>query len=315
MRAEFTSALWVLAGLKAIAQAADQLQKSDDARRFWRLYDELMVDFREHSARSTQQLDNGTPYLPMAKPETGNHTWLANFEGDPPPWRIIWPQTGTWALAQAIYPGEVFAIDDPLVTNFLSLLDQVDDAQGVPENAAFFTYRMIWTYSASFYAHAWLYAGRPDKAIDYCYAFANHASPTRVWREEQPQGTSPVLTVRGDMPQNWASAEFIRLVRHMMVLERGDRLELCAAVPREWIVAGSPVRIERTPTRFGPVSLDLELGENGRLAVRYQRAGEGFAAPASVIVHPPGGYGDWQRDRIDIDPGLDAVTVEFDRCG
>ena len=102
-------------------------------------------------------------------------------KGEPPPWRVIWPQTGTWPLAQAIYPGEVFATDDPLVTNFLRLLDQVDDQQGVPENTAFFTYRMIRHDSTSFYAHAWLYAGHPDKAIAYLYAFANHAAPSRVW--------------------------------------------------------------------------------------------------------------------------------------
>ncbi len=259
------------------------------------------------------ELDDGTPYLPMAKPETGHHTWIADFEGEPPPWRVIWPQTGTWALAQAIYPGEVFATDDPLVTNFLRLLDQVDDRQGVPENTAFFTYRMIWTYSTSFYAHAWLYAGHPDKAIDYLYAFANHAAPTRVWREEQPQNDSPVRTVSGDMPHNWASAEFIRLVRHMLVLERGTGLELCAAVPDEWIVPGNPLRIARTPTRFGPISLELDASEDGKLTVRYHRDGEGFPAPSAVVVHPPEGFGDWAEGKVSFDAGQDVVTVEFRR--
>ena len=312
-RAEFTSALWVLAGLKAISEAADRLGKTEDANRFQRMYDELMADFRAHAARSMQALDDGTPYLPMAKPETGRHTWIADFEGEPPPWRVIWPQTGTWALAQAIYPGEVFAADDPLVSNFLRLLDQVDDRQGVPENTAFFTYRMIWTYSTSFYAHAWLAAGRPDKAIAYLYAFANHATATRVWREEQPQNESPVRTISGDMPHNWASAEFIRLVRHMLVLERGAELELCAAVPGEWIVPGNPLRIERTPTRFGPISLELDANDDGTLTVHYRRDGEGFPAPTAVIVHPPEGFGDWADGKILLDPTHDTASVTFRR--
>jgi hypothetical protein len=193
------------------------------------------------------------------------------------------------------------------------LLDQVDDRQGVPENTAFFTYRMIWTYSTSFSAHAWLYAGRPDKAIDYLYAFANHATATRVWREEQPQNDSPVRTVSGDMPHNWASAEFIRLVRHMLVLERGSELELCAAVPREWIVPGNPLRIERTPTRFGPVSLELDAREAGTLTVRYRRDGEGFPAPTAVVVHPPDGFGDWGADRRHLGPTQDVATAAFRR--
>jgi hypothetical protein len=43
-------------------------------------------------------------------------------------------------------------------------------------------------------------------------------SPSGVWREGQtPVGAAPAQYM-GDMPHNWASAEFIRLVRHLLVL-------------------------------------------------------------------------------------------------
>lgn len=49
------------------------------------------------------------------------------------------------------------------------------------------------------------------------------------------------------------------LVRWMLVLEDSDAdtLYLAKGVPRSWIVSGKPIRIERAPTRWGRVSLEL----------------------------------------------------------
>ena len=153
--------------------------------------------------------------------------------------------------------------DDPLVRNFCRLLDQIDDEEGVPAGTGWIPYRGVWPYSASFYAHVWLYAGRPDKAIDYLYGFANHAAPTRVWREEQSFAHLHDGRFVGDMPHNWASAEFIRLVRDLLVFERGETLELLPAMPPQWLMPDHPLLLDRTPTRFGPVSLSLHIDAQG----------------------------------------------------
>ena len=172
------------------------------------------------------------------------------YPGAPEPWNRLNPGSATWALAQTIYPGEVFAPDDPLVRDFCHLLDLIDNEQGIPAETGWLPYRAVWSYSASFYAHVWLYVGRPDKAIDYLYAFANHAAPTRVWREEQSLRDTHHGQLFGDMPHNWASVEFIRLVRHALVFERGDVLELLPALPPEWLTPDRPLRLEDTPTPF-----------------------------------------------------------------
>jgi len=55
------------------------------------------------------------------------------------------------------------------------------------------------------YAHAVLWNGQGREAAQVLYDFARHASPPRVWREEQKpvgKGNEEV----GDMPHNWASA-------------------------------------------------------------------------------------------------------------
>ena len=89
-------------------------------------------------------------------------------------------------------------------------------------------------------------AGQREKAADYLYAFANHASASRVWREEQPVRETHSAEICGDMPPNWASVEFIRLVRNLVVLETFTGVELLPGLPEEWLPrAGDSLVLEK----------------------------------------------------------------------
>ena len=178
--------LWTLIGLNEIARVANRVGHADRLEHITTLFDSLMAAFRASADRHMESLDDGTPYLPTRIPgESGDHARLEDFSGEPAPWHRINPATATYALAHAIYPGELFDSDDPLTRNLLHLVDLIDNEQGIPENIDWLKYKAVIPYFSSFYAHVWLCAGRPDKALDYIYAFANHAARTRVWREEQ----------------------------------------------------------------------------------------------------------------------------------
>ena len=86
------------------------------------------------------------------------------------------------------------------------------------------------------------------------------------------------------MPHNWASAEFVRLTRNLLIFERGDRLELLPSLPEKWLpTSGNPLVLAATPTKFDPVDLRLEqTEENYRLS--YSRA-SGNQAPDEVLLH------------------------------
>ncbi len=291
-RPEYTTALWTLAGLKAIAAAAHRIGFQEDAARFQADYDSLLHDFREHAARDMRELPDGTAYLPMAMPDGGSEYIWRTSDPRPPkagipahPWDRINPATATWALAHAIYPGEVFDAADPIINNLCHLLDLMDNDEGIPGETGWEPYQSIWNYSASFYAHVWLYAGVPDKAIDYLYAFANHASSTRVWREEQSFRDFHQGYWVGDMPHNWASAEFIRLVRHLLVLEKGQQLDLLPGLPSEWIVPGKAIILERTPTRFGPITFKVYFNQPGQAAITFERDENWPIQPQACILH------------------------------
>ena len=140
----------------------------------------------------------------------------------------------------------------------------------------------IWNYFGSFYGHAWLWLGEGDKAARTLYAFGNHASPLLVWREEQmPVGQGDKVV--GDMPHNWASAEFIRLVRHSLVLERGNELHLFEAMPANWARPGASHQAARHRHRVWPGLLGIPC-----LQRRRQRGPEANPAPTHATrAHRP----------------------------
>lgn len=282
VRAEYTTALWLLAGLRFAVDAADSI--GADARdRCRKVFEELRTAFLVHADKNSRTSPDGVRYVPMVL--DGQHHTIPHLSADSPEVRVR-PETATWALAHAIWPGEVFALDAPITQDFLNLLDTRDDEEDIPATSGWLPYRALWTYYASFAAHAWLYAGRPDKAASYLYGFANHAAPTRVWREEQPLRGSGHSQVNGDMPHNWASAELIRLVRHLLVFERGRELDLLPGVPSGWLEAGAEIRLDRTPTRFGRVSLRvLSDGAGGLIEVLI----DVHRPPERCVLHVPPG--------------------------
>ncbi|MCB0114056.1 MAG: hypothetical protein KDD84_08190 [Caldilineaceae bacterium] len=286
IRAEYTTVLWMMVGVQAVARAAIRLGLTDEADEINAFFTKLYTALREHAERDQRVRADGVRFLPMLKPGSGAHHWIHNFPGDPLPWEQVNPGTGTWAFAHAVYPGQLFAPDDPLLQDFCQLLDHLDDAEGIPAATGWLPFEALWSYAASFYAHVWLYVGRPDKAVDYLYAFANHASPTRVWREEQSLAAVGLDQQIGDMPHNWASAEFIRLVRNLLVFERGDVLELLPGLPAEWIVAGRALSIA-TPTPHGTVHLSLTVGEDNTGDLHVKIDGPPTAQAIRVRIHRP----------------------------
>jgi hypothetical protein len=268
---EYTNVYWNLAGLRAAAEAARWLGKAPQAGEWQREYDDFLATFRRAAERDAVTDAHGNRCLPI------------RMRRDPK----IPPQKAQWSFLHAVFPGQVFAPDDPLVRGNMAMLRSVESQDSVLNTG--WLEAGIWTYFGSFYAHAWLWLGDREKAIRSFYAFANHAAPMLVWREEQrPLGKGdPVV---GDMPHNWASAEFVRCVRNFLILERGAELHLLEGLPAEWARPGMVTRVRNAVTEFGPVSLELRVNADGSQArLTVETAKEN--APRKVVVHLDGWSG------------------------
>ena len=228
-----------------------------------------MAAFRKAAARDMREDANGNSYLPIRMGEAGAQEL---------------PQRGQWAFCHAVYPGQIFAKEDPLVAGTLAMLEATE-REGMVYGTGWDA-TGIWNYFASFYGHAWLWQGNGHKAAQVLYAFANHAVPTLVWREEQSLKGEKFRKV-GDMPHNWASAEFIRLTIHLLALDRGDELHLLEGFPPEWAGPGMLTRLKGVATPFGPLDLTVQAdpaGQNVTLAIQPLSAN-----CQAVVVHLPDG--------------------------
>lgn len=269
---EFTNTLWALAGLRAVVGANERL-RLPELERVAGFYRELKSAFDRAAADQMVADPRGFRYLPMLMRE------------DPVMQENAWdrprPQTSQWALSQTIFPGQVFAKDDPVVQGHIALM-QACTQEDIPAETGWLHHQAVWTYNAPFMAEVYLWAGLRDWAHRTFIGYLNHASPLYAWREEQPLQHALLGMTWGDMPHNWASAECIRYLRHMLVLEDDRKLRLLEGLSTSDLQVRQPFSLSSTPTRFGRISIDAEpLGLRGWKL--HFRRGEGIA-PESVEV-------------------------------
>ncbi|MHC4622844.1 MAG: glucosidase family protein [Planctomycetota bacterium] len=260
---EYTNSYWNLLGLRAFIKGAQWLGKTEQAAVWQQEYDEFMEAFRRASARDMRSDEHGNRYLPV------------RMDGKD------LPQRGQWAFCHAVYPGQIFSADDALVAGNMAMLEATERERMVYGTG--WDKTGIWNYFASFYGHAWLWQGNGRKAAQSLYAFANHAAPMLVWREEQSLKGQEYRKV-GDMPHNWASAEFIRLTVHMLALDRDNELHLFEGLPKEWVRAGMVTKLNGVATPFGKLYLTLKVDDSGKTArLKVQKLGGG--SPERIVVH------------------------------
>lgn len=244
---EYSNVLWNLIGIKAMIQGAKWLGKDEDADRLQSEYDDFYSCFRKASERDVATDDYGNMYLDDIMDPVDRDL----------------PQRAQWTFCQSIYPGQLFVQDDLLAAGTMDMLETTLQ-EGMVIGTGWLE-SGIWNYFASFYGHANLWLGRSEKAADALYAFANHASPLYVWREEHnPRDLQRSFV--GDMPHNWASAEFIRLLVHLLAIDRDSEMHLLEGIPEEWLQPGMKTGLESVATPFGRLTFTLEVSDDGRYA-------------------------------------------------
>lgn len=248
VRYDFTNTLWTLAGLRAVVNANRKLCLPD-LDRATGFYTELLSSF-EIAAHAEMVADpRGFTYLPML------------MRGDPQMHDDAWdrprPQSAQWALSHTIFPGEVFPKDHPVVRGHIALM-QACTQEDIPAETGWLRHEAVWNYNAAFVAEVYLWAGLRAWAHRTFTGYLNHASPLHVWREEQPLQRALLGDNWGDMPHNWASAECIRYLRHMLVLEDDRKIRLLAGLIPADLSERKPFSLTGSPTRFGRISLNVE---------------------------------------------------------
>ncbi len=81
------------------------------------------------------------------------------------------------------------------------------------------------------------------------------ASPTGQW----PEAIHPRTLggCQGDGQHIWAAAEWVMMLRNMMVREEEDRLVLLQGIPKEWLCSGGEIIFGPVHTAFGTLRIRL----------------------------------------------------------
>ena len=266
INAEYGGVYWGLIGFKSAVAAADMLGKDDQAQAWRDEFDDFLSAFRRAAERDLRTDANGHPFLPMKMMQTGD---------------IPHPQRGQGQLCHAIYPGGIFDLDDPFVAGMLKIFDEAL-VEGLVQDTGWLK-GGVWPFFATHRGLAEMWLGRTEKAQAALVALADHAAPTYLWVEEQmPQDKG--TRIAGDTPQTNANAQFIRLLRHLLILERGSELHLLHGLPSEWLTPGAELSLAGMPTTFGRCTLSLKISQDGKMVeLRVARAEQWFAS-ASVAL-------------------------------
>jgi hypothetical protein len=234
---------------KVTGDAARTLEDADDAAWLDKEYAAYTADIRE-SVRRAVTLEKETPaYLP-AMPTYPEGAYSQTF--------------------LAVYPTQIYAANDPLVTGLIARMER-EEKQGIPTNVAWAGPAGVWAGEAMNMAETYLLRGEKKKAAEMLVAALNHSYSTKVWKEEilidvdQPRACDTPHSKRsnmegtGDMPEAWANANLVLMLRDMLVNEREGRLHLLAGLPESWVPEGKVLAVENAPvTTGGTVSLRVE---------------------------------------------------------
>ncbi len=228
---------WSLAGLEKLLWAARFLDKATEAS--W--LETLMAEYRSETETSIQEAFRRaggealpcSPYRGIDSAAVGNLVAIS-------PLGIVNPHAA-WVEATLEF----------LVGNNL--------------RDGLFLQKIIHTglnpYLSAQLARALMHRQDP-RAFDILEALLRHGGPTLAWPEAIHPRTGGGCM--GDGDHGWAAAEFLNLIRDMLVREDQGRageksLLLLSGAPASWFYPGAVIRASGAPTLHGEVSFRVEM--------------------------------------------------------
>lgn len=225
---------WNLRGLLVTAEAARVLGEAGIAGELVEAADGYRSAIDKAMAR------NGLTYFPAS--------W--ELEGTP------------WGNTETLWPYPIFEQTDNRVSALIGYLRN-DLGGGYIEGTMQWlgTPDVIHPYLGAYTTMADLMLGNHEQVVADFYWYllhstAAHAFPEGIFYKSRTAWHHTIPHVTG-------ACNYAIMLRHMLVHEDGNRLDLLKAIPDWWLDTGQHIRIERLPTWFGELGLDIIGKEEG----------------------------------------------------
>ena len=183
-----------------------------------------------------------------------------------------------WGNLLALYPHELLSPNDPLVTNTLQHT-MAEYGEGL--------LKYLWgvhDYLGMNNTESFIIRGQQRSALRDLYAELVHTSATQAGWE---CGAAPWTTrdfYHDLAPHGWFAADYIAMVRNMLVRGQGHTLQIFSVLSPKWTQPGDIISLHRAPTRFGTVSLWAIFTSHGMVLHIH---GHFRHSPKSLRLHIP----------------------------
>jgi hypothetical protein len=158
-----------------------------------------------------------------------------------------------WGPLWASYIGDVYPATSPVVRNTLRRARALF-SEGI---MTYLDRRLLHHYSGFRVFQTELLANQQRNVVGGLYSSLAHTTSTNAGWEA---GTSPYsdrIVDDATTPHGWWAAEYVTLLRNMLVREQGRDVYLMSAVSPSWLRPGRTIAVRRAPTALGRVSFAL----------------------------------------------------------
>ncbi|MGH9600527.1 MAG: hypothetical protein ACRD27_11735 [Terracidiphilus sp.] len=246
--------LWALAGLKGAIVLAQAAGTKDEVQEFQHDYDDYhQVLFRLLDSTGAKNGD----YIPPGIDVAGGQDW---------------------GNMNVVYPEMLLPANDPLITGTLQHVRK-EYAEGLMTYAG-----RLHDYIGFKNTETELILEQQPQVIQDLYAVLAHTSSTRAGWEVGPLPWTTRDFGRDLAPHGWFAADYVALLRNMLLREQGGDLHLLSALSPDWTQPGDTIEVSNAPTEFGKMGMECRFSHSGMsmtLQTRFNRP------PARIVVHLP----------------------------
>jgi hypothetical protein len=164
-------------------------------------------------------------------------------------WGNLWPS----------YPTGVYPATDDMVERTMRHT-RARFEEGI---ATYLNRRLLHDYLGFRVFETDLAAGNQERAIDGLYASLAHTTATHGGFETGVRVFGSRAVDDNMTPHGWFAAEYVTLLRNMLVREAGDGISLMSALSPKWLEPGESVSVHDAPTTFGTLSFTLRPTDDG----------------------------------------------------
>lgn len=265
---------WLLTGMRDMIAMAEAFGQPDEVAQFRRWHDEYRARFLKQLLAVTAR--NGG-YLPPGLDAENGCDWDNLIS--------LYPRGGVPARG-------TLDLTDPVVGKTADVVRERKYAEGLLTYGPGLRLGSLHHYDTIKCTEDLVALGRQKDALADFYSLLVHTSSTHggfecgiaPWGNRDPGGNLP--------PHGWFAAEYVGLLRNMLVREWDGDLHLLSVVSPEWLRPGRRLALRRAPTDFGVVSLSASAAAASlqvRLTTRWRTAPPA-AGPAPAVV-PQGSVG------------------------